>query len=83
MHIPYYKSKDDMDLPPNVRMSLTLSPTNYKILAKWAKYHGKQPGEFASQIIASRLEANIELILRLKEVQDLLEDEPQVEDGAS
>lgn len=63
----------------NRQIKSTISPRNYKLLREWANFHGKTPGEFAGQIIASGLEANIDLILRLSDVGRELDAEP--EDG--
>ncbi len=69
-----------MQLPPNQRLNITISPAHYKLLAKWGAFHGKQPGEFAAQILASRLEANLDLIFKLEESAVRLEKEPEIED---
>jgi len=61
----------------NRQIKSTISPRNYKLLQKWANFHGKTPGEFAGQIIASRLEANVDLILRLSNVGRELDAEPE------
>ncbi len=63
----------------NKQLRFTISPRNLKLLEKWAGFHGKTPGEFAGQIIASRLEANIETILKLDEAGRQLDGEPENE----
>jgi hypothetical protein len=63
----------------NKQLRFTISPRNLKLLEKWAGFHGKTPGEFAGQIIASRLEANIETILKLDEAGRQLDGEPEHE----
>ncbi len=63
----------------NKQLKFTISPRNYKLLEKWAGFHGKTPGEYAGQIIASRLESNIDLILRLDETGKRLDSEPDGE----
>ena len=50
------------------------------MLAKWAAFHGKQPGEYAAQILASRIESNLDLIFKLDETRKELLDEPDVSD---
>jgi hypothetical protein len=59
----------------NMRISITISPSDLKLLRKWGDFHGKSPAEFAAQIVASRIEANIELIHRLGEVREALDKE--------
>lgn len=51
----------------NLRLYITVSPANMELLKKWGEFHGKTPSEFAGQIVASRLEANIDTILKLDE----------------
>jgi len=63
----------------NKQLRFTISPRNLKLLEKWAGFHGKTPGEFAGQIIASRLEADIETILKLDEAGRQLDGEPENE----
>lgn len=63
----------------NKQLRFTISPRNLKLLEKWAGFHGKTPGEYAGQIIASRLESNIDLIMRLDEAGKLLDSEPDHE----
>lgn len=60
----------------NKQLRFTISPRNLKLLEKWSSFHGKTPGEFAGQIIASRLESNMELILKLDEAGKRLDGEP-------
>lgn len=62
----------------NKQLRFTISPTNLKLLEKWADFHGKTPGEFAGQIIASRLESNSELILKLEGIQRNLAEQPEI-----
>lgn len=69
-----------MQLPPNQRLNVTISPSHYKLLAKWAAFHGKQPGEFAAQILASRIEINLDTIIKLDETREKLLNELDVED---
>ena len=57
----------------NHRLTISISPTDLKLLQKWGAFHGKSPAEFAAQVVASRIEANIELITRLEQVQSNLE----------
>ena len=73
-------SEQKMDLPANQRLNITISPSHFKMLAKWAAFHGKQPGEYAAQILASRIEANLDLIFKLDETRKELLDEPDVTD---
>jgi hypothetical protein len=71
-----------MDKPmasDNKQLKFTISPRNLKLLEKWSGFHGKTPGEFAGQIIASRLESNIEMILKLDEAGKRLDGEPDHE----
>ena len=49
----------------NIRLNLTISAYNYQKLKIWGKMHGKSPTAFAGQIVAARIEANLELIDRL------------------
>lgn len=48
----------------NVRISsqLTLSPTEYQALKRWAWIHGRSIPTFAAQILGARIEANYALI---------------------
>ncbi|MDY7012697.1 MAG: hypothetical protein SVX43_03695 [Cyanobacteriota bacterium] len=46
----------------NVRVMITISPYDYRKLRQWAIVHGKPPSAFAAQIVASRLEANLDVI---------------------
>lgn len=64
----------------NKQLKFTISPRNFKLLEKWAGFHGKTAGEFAGQIIASRLEANIETILKLDAAGKQLDGEPESDD---
>jgi hypothetical protein len=71
-----------MDKPmasDNKQLKFTISPRNLKLLEKWSGFHGKTPGEFAGQIIASRLESDIDLILKLDEAGRSLDGEPEHE----
>jgi hypothetical protein len=63
----------------NKQLRFTISPRNLKLLEKWSGFHGKTPGEFAGQIIASGLESNIDLILKLDEAGRNLDREPDHE----
>jgi hypothetical protein len=63
----------------NKQLKFTISPRNLKLLEKWANFHGKTPGEYAGQIISSRLEANIDTILKLDEAGKQLDEEPDNE----
>jgi len=51
----------------NLRIQITLSPDEAKALKLWAAYHGKPPATYAAQIVASRIESNLDLIDRLVE----------------
>ena len=64
----------------NTRLQVTISPANLNLLTKWATFHGKSAAEFAGQIIASRCESNLELIMRLDQAREGLEDEEQTVD---
>jgi hypothetical protein len=48
----------------NLKISITISPYDYKLLRRWGGIHGKSPSAYAGQILAARLEANFELIER-------------------
>lgn len=61
----------------NKQLRFTISPRNLRLLEKWSMFHGKTPGEFAGQVIASCLEENIEHILRLDEAGRKLDGEPE------
>ena len=63
----------------NRQLRFTISPRNFKLLEKWASFHGKTPGEFSGQIIASRLESNMDLIMKLEEAGKILDSEPDHE----
>jgi hypothetical protein len=51
------------------RMMIGLSAFDLKRLKVWARTHGRAPSNFAAQIIAARIEANLELIDQLAERQ--------------
>ncbi|MDF5717711.1 MAG: hypothetical protein PUP93_28555 [Rhizonema sp. NSF051] len=51
----------------NLRLYITVSPANMELLKRWGEFHGKTPSELAGQIVASRLEADIDTILKLDE----------------
>lgn len=55
------------NMAENIRLNLTISPYNYRKLKIWGKMHAKSPTAFAGQIVAARIEANLELIDRLLE----------------
>lgn len=59
------ETNDTMARPP--RMTVQLSDAEYKLLTLWAKWHGRQPATYASQIIGARLEANRGVIDELVE----------------
>jgi hypothetical protein len=46
----------------NLKISITISPYDYKRLKLWAGIHGKSPSAYAGQILAARLEGNFEII---------------------
>jgi hypothetical protein len=70
---------DEIMASENKQLKFTISPRNLKLLEKWSGFHGKTPGEFAGQIIASRLESDMELILKLDEAGKRLDGEPDHE----
>lgn len=51
----------------NIRLAIVLSPEEVRILTLWAKWHGKTKATYAGQILAARLEANMELVGKLVE----------------
>lgn len=53
-----------MPVEENVRISITLSPDEYRNLVVWARYHGKPPTTYAGQIIGARVEANLDEIYK-------------------
>ena len=61
----------------NKQLKFTISPRNFKLLEKWANFHGKTCGEFAGQIVANYLESNIDLIFKLDETGKSLDSEPE------
>ena len=65
----------------NKQLRFTISPRNLKLLEKWAGFHGKTPAEFAGQIIASRIESNMDLIMKLEDVGKQLDNEPITENA--
>lgn len=48
------------------QFTITLGIKNYEDLKDWAHCHGKTVAEYASQILAARIEANQETIERLR-----------------
>lgn len=54
----------------NIRISqVTLSPTEYRALKKWAWIHGKSMTTYAGQIIGARIESNYKLIDEIFEAE--------------
>ena len=49
------------------RTHISLSEANYKMLRLWAYWHGKSPANYAAQIVAARIEANLPTIQALVE----------------
>jgi hypothetical protein len=47
------------------QFTVTLGECDYRDLQLWAFAHGKTPAEYASQILAARIETNQETILKL------------------
>lgn len=56
-------------------LTIKISPADLKLLEKWAEFHGKSPEEFAGQILASRIEANLDLIFKLDDAREELLEE--------
>lgn len=50
------------DMEENIRVNISLSPYDYRKLKNWSTLHGKSPTAFAGQIVAARIEANLDLI---------------------
>lgn len=45
-----------------VRIRISLSPDEYRMLTLWARWHNRPPATYAAQIVSARLEANVSLI---------------------
>jgi len=56
-----------IEMEENIRVNISLSPYDYRKLKNWSTLHGKSPTAFAGQIVAARIEANLELINRMME----------------
>jgi hypothetical protein len=52
----------DIEMEENIRVNISLSPYDYRKLKNWSTLHGKSPTAFAGQIVASKIEANLDLI---------------------
>ena len=52
----------------NIRVSISMSPYDYRRLKIWAALHGKTPTAYAGQVVSARIEANFEEIN--KQVED-------------
>lgn len=50
-----------------LRLTIQLSPEHARNLILWAKWHGKPKTAFAGQIVASRIESNLDTINKLVE----------------
>lgn len=57
----------DIEMEENIRVNISLSPYDYRKLRNWSTLHGKSPTAFAGQIVAARIEANLDLINRMME----------------
>lgn len=60
--------KKNIGMDENIKVMITISPYDFKMLRNWAKLHGRTPSTYAAQIISSRIESNMDLIN--KQVQD-------------
>jgi len=47
---------------PQTRILIQLSEADTRLLTLWAKVHGRPRSTFAAQIVASRVEANLDII---------------------
>ena len=46
----------------SIRVAVTLSPYQMRMLRMWAALNGRPPSTFAAQILSSRIESNLDLI---------------------
>lgn len=56
-----------IEMEENIRVNISLSPYDYRKLKNWSTLHGKSPTAFAGQIVAARIEANLDLINKMVE----------------
>lgn len=46
-------------------VKITLSDDEYRLLVLWARWHNRTPANYAGQVVAARIEANIKTIQEL------------------